>query len=865
MTLSDGAKVGPYQVLSLVGVGGMGEVYRARDTALNRDIALKVLPASLAGEPARLTLFRREAQVLASLNHPNIAHIHGIEQSGPVLALVMEFVEGPTLADRLAAGKLPLAEVLPIARQIAEALEAAHERGVVHRDLKPANIKVRPDGTIKVLDFGIAKALELPAGGEADPLNSPAYMATLTLPGALLGTAAFMSPEQARGKVVDRRTDIWAFGAVVYEMVTGARLFEGDGLSETLAAVLTRPVDWTKLPPDTPLALRRLLARCLERDLKMRLRDIGEARIEITRMAAAPDGPVIGMSPWAFAGMGSQPWRWAPWMVAGLSTTALVAVLMAWGPWRSVPPTGGGFALGISGTVTVRGSGAPLSGATVSIVDSADQRLTEATTNDAGGWTTTVGLPPGSYFVSFVAPGYVPLAYNNITCVSCSRTAATPIVLTTDAMVTGIDAALTPGGRLVGRITDGDGAGVQGVLVSLFETQSGEIVGSATSGANGEYAVADVPPGTVTARTSNAFGYIDELHPNTVCVSCNPTTGTPIPIQSGETTAGIDFVLDRLGRIAGRVSAKGGARLGGISVAILDPLNRQVATAVSNPNGDYITSGLPAGRYFVKTTDDARGYVNQLYRAKPCGTCVPNTGTPVTVTGTGTTAGIDFVLELGGTIEGVVRTAAGVPLANVSIHITDATAQQFSVATTSASGAYRITGVPPTEYWARANNSQGYLDRMYGDVDCMTCFAKTGTSITVRAGVATTGIDFTLEVGGSIAGTITDDSGAPLAGILARVHMVNGSVIVSGATDANGRYRTTRGLAAGTYYVTTFNLVGLMDEVYDNLSCTSCRTTEVTLGRPIVVGKGEAIGGIDFVLSKARATFDEVFRLLKFS
>jgi serine/threonine-protein kinase len=335
MTLSDGARVGPYQVIALVGAGGMGEVYRARDTALNRDIALKVLPASLAGEPARLTLFRREAQVLASLNHPNIAHIHGIEQSGPVLALVMEFVEGPTLADRLAAGRMPLAEVLSIARQIAEALESAHERGVVHRDLKPANIKVRPDGTIKVLDFGIAKALELPLIGEADPLSSPAFMATLTLPGALLGTAAFMSPEQARGKVVDRRTDIWAFGAVVYEMVTGARLFGGDGLSETLAAVLTRPVDWTKLPPDTPLAVRRLLARCLDRDLKMRLRDIGEARIEITRIAASASGPVVADAPFDVPPSPGTRGR-AAWLVAAAATAALITTLVLWAPW--VPP-----------------------------------------------------------------------------------------------------------------------------------------------------------------------------------------------------------------------------------------------------------------------------------------------------------------------------------------------------------------------------------------------------------------------------------------------------------------------------------------------------------------------------------------------
>lgn len=335
MPLTAGTRIGPYQVICLVGSGGMGEVYRARDTTLNRDVALKVLPETLAGDQDRLKLFRREAQVLASLNHTNIAHIHGFQDSGGVHALVMELVEGPTLADRLATGPIPVTEVMAIARQIAEALEAAHEQNVVHRDLKPANIKVRDDGTVKILDFGIAKALESPFQTAEDPLNSPAFMTTLTLPGALLGTAAYMSPEQARGKVVDRRTDIWSFGALVYEMVTGVRLFGGDGISETLSAVLTRPVDWSVLPPDTPVALRRLLARCLDRDLKTRLRDIGEARIEIARMATAAVTPVVGAFAWDADAVHarSRPKR-LPWIIAGASVTAFMGALLLWAPWR---------------------------------------------------------------------------------------------------------------------------------------------------------------------------------------------------------------------------------------------------------------------------------------------------------------------------------------------------------------------------------------------------------------------------------------------------------------------------------------------------------------------------------------------------
>jgi serine/threonine protein kinase len=261
----------------------MGKVWRAHHTALNRDDALKVLPDAFASDPDRLARFRREAQVLASLNHPNIAHVYGLEQADGIQALVMELVEGPTLGDRIAEGPIPNDDALPIARQIAEALEAAHEQGIIHRDLKPANIKVRADGTVKVLDFGLAKGLDPTSTGTADVTASPTVTspALMTGVGVILGTAAYMSPEQARGKTVDRRTDVWAFGCVLFEMITGRVVFPGATVSDTIAAVLERSPDWTALPPATPSAVRHVLARCLEKDPKHRWRDIGDVRIEL--------------------------------------------------------------------------------------------------------------------------------------------------------------------------------------------------------------------------------------------------------------------------------------------------------------------------------------------------------------------------------------------------------------------------------------------------------------------------------------------------------------------------------------------------------------------------------------------------------
>ena len=294
MTIGPGSRIGPYEVTSLLGEGGMGKVWRAHHAALKRDDALKVLPDDLASDPDRLARFQREAQVLASLNHPNIAHVYGLEQADGVQALVMELVEGTTLADRLAHGPLPLDDALPIARQIAEALDTAHERGIVHRDLKPANVKLRPDGTVKVLDFGLAK-LTGPddpgsVGGGRHLSNSPTLTspALMTRVGVILGTAAYMSPEQARGRPVDKRADVWAFGCVLFEMLSGRRVFDGDDVTDTLAAVVKTEPAWSVLPTATPPAIRRLLERCLRKDPARRLRDIADAKLEIDEALSAP-------------------------------------------------------------------------------------------------------------------------------------------------------------------------------------------------------------------------------------------------------------------------------------------------------------------------------------------------------------------------------------------------------------------------------------------------------------------------------------------------------------------------------------------------------------------------------------------------
>ena len=361
MPLSPGAPFGSYEILSPLGAGGMGQVYRARDLKLQRDVALKVLPDAVARDADRRARFEREAHVLAALNHPHIAAIYGVAENHGVTALVLELVEGPTLEQRLADGALPLEETAAIARQVAEALEAAHEAAIVHRDLKPANIKLRPDGAVKVLDFGLAKAIEGHSAIAAERSHLPTTVADATAAGLILGTAAYMAPEQARGRTVDKRADIWAFGVVLWEMLTGRPLFHGETLTDTLAAVLTREIDWSLLPLSTPPALVDLLRRCLERDPKKRLRDIGDVRLDASALA-----PVSAVGP--ASSTARRWWLWGLAIAAALVAGVAIGRIgpgVETGPAREVrftfPADNPSFAaISPDGSMAVVASGGPL-------------------------------------------------------------------------------------------------------------------------------------------------------------------------------------------------------------------------------------------------------------------------------------------------------------------------------------------------------------------------------------------------------------------------------------------------------------------------------------------------------------------------
>jgi len=332
MPLASGTKLGPYEILAPLGAGGMGEVYRARDAKLSRDVALKIISPEFAHDEQRMARFQREAQVLASLNHTHIASIYGFEESGNIRALVMELVEGPTLAERIKQGPIPLEEALPIAKQIAEALESAHERGIIHRDLKPANIKLTHDSKVKVLDFGLAKAM-MDGSSSQDISNSPTLTMASTKEGVILGTAAYMSPEQAKGKTVDRRSDIWSFGVVLFEMLSGQQTFGGETVSDALAAIIKDTPDWSALPKNTPKRVRDLLQRCLQKDPRQRLQAIGDARIAIDEILAGPAPDDYGVAPGGVRGeapAAAQTWRrFVPWALAAVLVVALLVALFA--------------------------------------------------------------------------------------------------------------------------------------------------------------------------------------------------------------------------------------------------------------------------------------------------------------------------------------------------------------------------------------------------------------------------------------------------------------------------------------------------------------------------------------------------------
>ena len=383
----------------------MGEVYRARDTRLNRDVAVKVLPDALALDAERLARFTREAQVLGSLSHPNIAIVHGFEDVSGVHALVMELVEGATLADRIAEGRLPLDEAVPIARQIAEALEAAHEQGVIHRDLKPANIKLRPDGTIKVLDFGLAKILEPAAAGAP---SSATLSPTITTPamtqmGMILGTAAYMPPEQARGKPLDRRSDLWAFGCVLFEMLSGVRAFDGEDATDTIAAVVRGEPHWQALPADLPPAVRLLLQRCLEKDRRKRIGDAAAALFvlgEPTLLGAATPAAAVGVEP------RRSSWRTAIWLALAIVAAGAIAGAAVWAITRPDPPQLSRLAITTSGA---------------SILGRSIQSQHMAVTAD-GSTVIYVGAGAGS------APTLFARRIDSLEAVSLAQTASAPFV-----------------------------------------------------------------------------------------------------------------------------------------------------------------------------------------------------------------------------------------------------------------------------------------------------------------------------------------------------------------------------------------------------------------------------------------------------
>jgi len=399
MSLDSGARIGPFEVIDKIGEGGMGEVYRARDTKLDRSVALKVLPELFTIDPERVARFEREAKVLAQLNHPNIAQVYGFEPSSlGHAAIAMELVEGPTLEDlireqRAEAGSgLPFDRALAIARQIAVALEVAHDQGIIHRDLKPANIKVRDDGTVKVLDFGLAKAFASDAEAQQSAVsNSPTLTARSTQLGMIIGTAAYMSPEQAKARPVDRRADVWAFGVVFFEMLAGRRAFEGDDVSDVLASVLKSEPDWTVLPADLPAPARRLLRRCLEKDPRKRLRDIAEGLLQLDEGLAS--GSTTSTITAAIPATPVDRWRGflQRWGAIGLTAVATALIVAAIGRWKTpevVPPI-------VARSLHVPPSGAPMlvSIAYPDVAISGDGRLTAYSVSGAGG-SATVYLRP---------------------------------------------------------------------------------------------------------------------------------------------------------------------------------------------------------------------------------------------------------------------------------------------------------------------------------------------------------------------------------------------------------------------------------------------------------------------------------------
>jgi len=618
--LTPGTRLGPYEVLSLLGAGGMGEVYRAKDSTLKREVALKVLPADVAKDRERLARFQREAEVLASLNHPHIAQIYGLEHAGDTFALVMELVEGEDLAQRIARGAIPLDEALPIARQIAEALEAAHDHGIIHRDLKPANVKVRPDGTVKVLDFGLAKAMDQGSGirdqGSGGAANSPTITTpAMTQAGMILGTAAYMSPEQAKGRPVDKRSDVWAFGAVLYEMLTGQRAFRAEDVSETLAAVLMKEPDWTALPATVPPTVFTVLRRCLQKSAKQRIGDMQDVRLALEGAfeTAAPQTTAAASSP-------APRRRTIVIASATLLVVAAVTALATWALMRPtpvtlqpmrfaiVPPAAQALAiqgndrdlvLSADGThlVYVAGNEQQLMVRAIDALDavplrgitgarspflSSDGRWVGFFTNNelrkvsiAGGPPVTlcpiVGAPRGASW----GPDDTIIFASNDAATGLFRIAAaggTPTVLTTPAGAQGegdhLFPSILPNGQAVLYTITSSSGGIETAQVAVRDLTTGDTTTLIRGGSQAEYvAPFGHPTGSAQARSGQA-GYLVYAVAGTLrAVRFDPGTlavlSDPVPVVEAVTTLGSGAAEFSVSRTGALVYVPGGSTTGG--------------------------------------------------------------------------------------------------------------------------------------------------------------------------------------------------------------------------------------------------------------------------------------------------------------
>jgi hypothetical protein len=506
----------------------------------------------------------------------------------------------------------------------------------------------------------------------------------------------------------------------------------------------------------------------------------------------------------------------------------------------------------ISGTITDASTSAPIDAVDVDIFDSSGVFVTTASTDASGNYQTDSVLNTGTYYaITFNGSSYLDELYNNIRCPGCDVTTGTPISVTAGATTSAINFALTLGGRIAGTITDAATSNpISGVNVQIFSS-NGLFAAQAVTNATGNYVITTgLTTGTYFARTVNSQGYVNELYDNITCLTCNPATGTPISVTEGAITSGINFALALGGKISGTVTnALNAAPLQNVNLRIYNSLGVQVAAANSNASGIYtVTTGLTTGTYYVRAFS-GQGFISQSYMSINCTTCTPTLGTPITVTAPATTTGINFALNAGGRISGIITdSSTAMPVPGIAVQILAPDGAIITTVGTNGAGAYTTTqGLPTGTYFARTANDLSYKDQIYANITCVPCEGTSGIPISVTAPSITTGINFNIEPGGSISGTITDAvTSAPLIDVEVSIFDFDGNFITFGVTDAQGKYTSFAGLTSGVYYAATFNQSGYIDELYDNITCAFC---DVLTGTPINVNSGMNSSGIDFALS----------------